>query len=221
VVSQEVESLASLLAILKWTGTIFSMEDTQTAGGQGWSMRRQWVFFSTLALILAAAWIWFSRVDTVAARSGRPPAPHPGFAAPDFSLPTRDGDALLLSDLQGQVVIINVWATWCPPCRAEMPAMQKVYVDYAGQGLEIVAINATYSDNPAKAIEFADSLGLTFPIVFDQTGGTANQYRVHSLPTTFFIDRQGIVQEVVVGGPLSEAMLRIRIEQLLNRGEGD
>jgi cytochrome c biogenesis protein CcmG, thiol:disulfide interchange protein DsbE len=195
------------------------MEETRTAGRSAWNLRSQWVLFSSLVLILAAAWIWFSRVDTVAARSGRLPAPYPGFAAPDFNLPTSDGGALQLSNLQGKVVIINVWATWCPPCRAEMPAMQKVYADYSGQGLEIVAINATYSDNPANALEFANSLGLTFPIVFDLTCGTANQYRVYSLPTTFFVDRQGIVQEVVVGGPLSEAMLRIRIEQLLNREE--
>ena len=138
-----------------------------------------------------------------------------GFMAPDFSLLTENGDEIRLSELRGQAVLINFWASWCNPCRAEMPAMEKVYQEYQGQGFVILAINATSQDNPADAINFASQLGLSFPILFDLDGKVNSAYQVRALPTSFFVDRQGIIQEIVVGGPMSEALLRIRIENLL------
>jgi peroxiredoxin len=96
-----------------------------------------------------------------------------------------------------------------------MPAMQRVYEDYMEQDLVIIGINATNQDQMADAINFADQNNLTFPIVFDTGGRASHDYQVRSLPTTFFIDRQGIIQELIVGGPVSEALLRIRVEQLM------
>ena len=111
----------------------------------------KWDYFSVLVLIIGAAWIWISKAPPGSTTDGQIPQPHQGFHAPDFTLSTKDGENITLSSLRGQPVLVNLWASWCPPCRAEMPAMQRLYTDY----------------------------------------------------------------HVVIGGPISEALLRIRVDQLL------
>lgn len=120
-----------------------------------------------------------------------------------------------LSDLRGQPVLINLWASWCPPCKAEMPAFERVYEDYHEKGFQILAVNATNQDNLNNAIQFVQDYGLSFPILLDTNGEVSRQYQLNSLPTSFFVDRNGVIQQVIVGGPMSEALLRIRVEQLL------
>ncbi|MCF6278176.1 MAG: TlpA family protein disulfide reductase, partial [Anaerolineales bacterium] len=119
--------------------------------------------------------------------------------------------------LRGQVVLVNFWATWCPPCRAEMPAFQRAYNDYAEQGFVIVAVNATLQDNLADIVNFVQEFALEFPLALDNDGAVYQQYQVRSLPTSFFIDREGMISEVVIGGPIAEALIRSRIEALLNQ----
>ena len=138
-----------------------------------------------------------------------------GFLAPDFTLKSITGETYTLSDLRGQAVVINLWATWCPPCRAEMPALQKMYEEYKAQGLVILAVNSTAQDTASAVAPFAAEYGLTFPILLDDAGSVTNAYQVRSLPSSYFIDRKGIVREVIIGGPMSEALLRTRIEDLL------
>lgn len=94
--------------------------------------------------------------------------------------------------------------------------MQRVYEAYQSEGLEILAVNSTSQDTRQDALAFAESLGLRFPILFDDEGQVARLYQVTALPTTFFIDSQGIIQDVVIGGPMAEALLRVRVEQLLS-----
>jgi peroxiredoxin len=96
-----------------------------------------------------------------------------------------------------------------------MPAMQRLYQDYQELGFEILAVNSTVQDRPDQARAFTEELGLTFPILYDSEGDVTRQYQVRALPTSFFIDPQGIIQEVVVGGPMAEALLRVRAERLL------
>jgi cytochrome c biogenesis protein CcmG, thiol:disulfide interchange protein DsbE len=96
-----------------------------------------------------------------------------------------------------------------------MPAMQRVYEEYQAQGFVILAVNATDQDNLNAANAFVESLGLTFPILLDPSGEVSAAYEVRALPSSFFIDREGIIREVVVGGPMSEALLRIRVQQIL------
>lgn len=175
----------------------------------------RWSLLSLLVLALGAVWILYSAAPAGDTTGGRIPAPRQGFQAPDFSLPTLSGETITLSDLRGQPVLINLWATWCPPCRAEMPDMQKLYEAYQEQGFLILAINATYQDSQASAAAFVQEYGLTFPILLDTSGETARQYQMRALPTSFFVDREGIIQEVVVGGPMSPALLQVRVEQLL------
>lgn len=173
------------------------------------------LLLSILVLFAGAAWIWASRADASDTTAGKIPLPRQGFQAPDFSLQTADGQTITLSDLRGRPVLVNLWTSWCPPCRQEMPAMQKAYTDFHDQGFEILAVNATDQDSLPDALQFAADLGLTFPILLDNQGEVSRLYLLRSLPTSFFIDRQGVIREVVIGGPMSEALLRIRIQELL------
>ena len=168
-----------------------------------------------LLLLTAVLWTGWRRADPAMLTQGRPPAPQVGFQAPDFTLTTLQGDTLRLSDLRGRAVILNFWASWCPPCKAEMPAMQRVYADYADQGLTIVAVNFTANDPRPNVEAFVARYGLTFPIPLDEGGQVFATYRVYSLPTTFFVGPDGVIRDIVVGGPMAEALLRTRAESLL------
>jgi peroxiredoxin len=96
-----------------------------------------------------------------------------------------------------------------------MQSIEKLYREYKDQGFTVLAINITYQDDPSAVMPFINQQGLTFPILMDETGGTAKAYQLRSLPSSFFIRRDGMINDVVIGGPMSEALLRTRIEDLL------
>jgi peroxiredoxin len=177
----------------------------------------RWQFFSVLILIAGAAWTWASRAPAGSTTGGGIPAPRQGFLAPDFTLHTPDGEMVSLSGLRGRPLLINLWASWCLPCRAEMPAIQRVYDEYRDQGFTVLAINATNQDSVSEAVSFVQSNSLTFPILLDEDGSVSQQYSLRALPTSFFVDSEGVIREVVVGGPMSEALLRIRVQELFER----
>ena len=184
-----------------------------------YSAPQHWRYFCIGLLLLGAFWISISRAPANSATAGKIPAPQAGFLAPDFALEDAEGNLTRLSDLRGQPVLLNYWATWCPPCRAEMPAMQTVYQEYQSQGLVILAVNATQQDSRSAALAFAAELDLSFPILFDKQGLVGEAYQIRSMPTSFFIHPDGTIQEVVIGGPMAEALLRSRVEQLLQGQE--
>jgi peroxiredoxin len=167
-----------------------------------------------LILIGGLVWIFASRADP-SQTTASPPVAQAGFRAPDFSLRTAEGEIITLSELKGRPILINFWASWCPPCRAEMPAFERAYQAWQDQGFLILAINATQQDSVDQALAFAQEYGLSFPLLFDADGQVYRNYQVRSLPTSFFVDPQGVIREVVVGGPISEALLHVRVEQLL------
>ena len=168
-----------------------------------------------LILALGFAWIFISADRSGVSTGGGIPAPQQGFLAPDFELNTPAGEVVRLSELQGQAVLVNLWATWCPPCRAEMQSIEKVYEEYREQGFTVLAINMTYQDDRLAVTPFVDKQKLTFPILLDETGTIGKTYELRSLPSSYFIRRDGIINEVVIGGPMSEALLRTRIEDIL------
>lgn len=170
------------------------------------------IIFYSIIVLFSIVWIAYSS-DTSEYVSES--APQEGFIAPNFTLTATSGESFTLSELQGQAVVINLWATWCPPCRAEMPALQKMFNEYKEQGLVILAINMTYQDTSLNIEPFIQEYGLTFPILLDETGTVASLYQLQSLPSTYFINRTGVISEVVIGGPMSEALLRTRIEKIL------
>ncbi len=175
----------------------------------------RWWIFTFLILTLSASWIWSSRVPTPTLDVDRLPAPRENFPAPDFTLTTFDGESKTLSSQRGKVVIVNLWASWCAPCRAEMPALNKVYETYRHRGLEVFAVNSTFQDNERDARLFARDLNLSFTLLLDLDGAVSRRYLLRALPSTFFIDKRGIIRAVIVGGPMSEATLQTQVEMLL------
>lgn len=130
--------------------------------------------------------------------TGEPPPPRQvAFAAPDFALPLRSGGTMRLADLRGKVILLNFWATWCVPCRTEMPALETLYQRHKEAGLVVLAINMDRLSS-AGLEAFVKEVAVTFPIVLDPAWSTARLYQVRGLPTTYLIDRAGniVVREV-------------------------
>jgi len=177
------------------------------------SARRRVIYL--VILILGLAWIFVSADKSGASTSGKILAPQQGFLAPDFELKTPEGETVKLSDSRGKAVLVNLWATWCPPCRAEMRTIETMYKEYKDQGFTVLGVNMTYQDELSRILPFVNEQHLTFPILLDQTGDMARAYELKSLPSSFFINRDGIIEEVVIGGPMAEALLRTRIEEIL------
>ncbi|WP_068986471.1 MULTISPECIES: peroxiredoxin family protein [Lysinibacillus] len=144
-----------------------------------------------------------------------------GDTPPDFTLTSLDGDEVTLSDLRGKKVVLNFWATWCPPCKAEMPHMQKYYEQHAKEdNVEIIAVNLTSEEREFSAdgkidtvMTFRDSFELTFPILLDQKREVSPQYNVMTIPTTYFIDSKGYIQRAI-SGPMDMDMLKSYVDEL-------
>ncbi len=175
--------------------------------------RLLWAF-----LILGAGWTFLSRVPVSAQTSSELPAsPRIGFQAPDFTLDLLDGSEMTLSDFKGQVVLVNLWASWCPPCRTEMPTIEAAYQAYKERGFLVLGVNTTDQDSEQDAAAFVRQIGVTFPILLDRVGEVSRAYQLRGLPTSFFIDGDGIIRAIVVGGPMSEVVIRTNIETLLGQ----
>ena len=111
--------------------------------------------------------------------------------APDFTLPNAAGKKVSLKDYRGKVVFLNFWATWCESCRDEMPSMERLYKEFKGKGLEIVAVNV--KEKRQDALAFAKELKLTYPVLLDPEGEVGLLYGAFGLPVTYLIDRKGVV----------------------------
>ncbi|MDZ5472273.1 redoxin domain-containing protein [Bacillus sp. 31A1R] len=133
-----------------------------------------------------------------------------GNQAPDFQLQTMEGEEIQLSSLQGKKVIVNFWATWCPPCKAEMPHMQEFYEEQKENGIEILAVNlATTEKDPTALWSFVEDYGLTFPILLDSEGEIADTYQAFTIPTSYVIDSSGIIRKKITGPMDKEMMLQL------------
>lgn len=131
-----------------------------------------------------------------------------GKLAPDFTAQTIEGISHSLKDYRGKKVILNFWASWCPPCKAEMPHLQKYYDNYRDlHNVEIVSVNLTYQDTKRSKIKaLIDKNKLSFPVFLDEDSSIASSYGVRIIPTTFIIDENGLMSRPFTG-PLSEAMI--------------
>jgi thiol-disulfide isomerase/thioredoxin len=122
------------------------------------------------------------------------------------------GDEIALSSFRGQVVMLNFWASWCPPCGAEIPHMVQLYEEYRAQGFEILAVNLRERAEPVG--RYAEQQGMTFPIVMDINGKLGDAFYVRAIPRSIFLDREGVIR-IDHTGSLSEEQLREYVETLL------
>ncbi len=154
-------------------------------------------------------------IATIQQTPDRPPQRAVTFPAPDFTLPTLSGQSLRLSDLRGKAVLLNFWATWCVPCRTEMPAIEELYQRYKDRGLEVIGVNLDVLST-AGVETFLKEVKVTFPIVLDPSWVASRAYRVVGLPTSYLIDRSGNVVVREVGERnWTDGMVQMAVEDLL------
>ncbi|MEE8391567.1 MAG: TlpA disulfide reductase family protein [Anaerolineae bacterium] len=138
--------------------------------------------------------------------------------APDFTLTLFDGGQITLSELRGQVVVINVWASWCPPCRDEALVLENGWQRYRDRGVTFIGVD--YKDTEPAARAFIEEFGITYPNGPDLGSRISEAYHVQGVPETFFVTPQGEIAEVFIG-PLSEAYLTATLERILASTEGE
>ena len=123
-----------------------------------------------------------------------------GNLASDFGLTTLDGKQVKLSDYRGKKVILNFWATWCPPCKAEIPDMEKFYSDFKSKDVIILGVNLTQSEKSEQSVStFAKTYGITYPVLLDKDGMAAQIYQISAIPASYIIDTKGIIRNKIVG----------------------
>lgn len=130
-----------------------------------------------------------------------------GDLAPDFELETLDGETVKLSDYRGQKVLLNFWASWCPPCRAEMPDMQKFHEEY--EDAVILAVNLRETETSASNVEnFLEEFNVTFTVLSDKNTVVANIYKAQALPTSYLINTEGKIHNIAIGPLNYDAMVK-------------
>lgn len=174
--------------------------------------------FLAVALLVAGTLLGCSGGESAgpAVGSANPQGITPGKTALDFTLQTLDGTRASLSDYRGQVVLVNFWATWCPPCRAEIPALEAAYKTHRDDGLVILGVSV---EDPPELIElFLEDFDITYPILLDRNGAVYRAYRAPGLPTTVLVDRDGIIQVRHIGELSARELDQYLSEVLLSEG---
>lgn len=137
-----------------------------------------------------------------------------GNKAPDFKLKTLKGKSVKLSDYRGKTVLINFWATWCPPCRVEAPELQSFYEDEKDNDFTILGVDLTSTEKHRSDVKpFVDDKGLEFPILMDSKGDVMDTYNIVAYPTSFFVDKDGIIQDKVMGA-LNKEYVQKRVKEM-------
>ncbi len=127
-----------------------------------------------------------------------------GESAPSFTLVDLEGNSVTLSDFRGKTVFVNFWATWCPPCRAEMPEIEAVYQEYKDKDVVVIGIDILEPEDVVR--RFVEQGGYSWTFVLDTSGEVAANYRIAAIPTSLFIDREGIIQAVNIGAMTKRAI---------------
>jgi len=163
---------------------------------RGADMRIRMQGLIVIVFLLISLTAWGQSMDTLREQAGvqalREPTP-----IVDFTLPDLQGNQVSLSAFKGKVVLLNFWATWCPPCRKEIPSMERLYKKYGDQGFEIVGVDL--QESHATVADFVKEFGMTYTVLLDNKGETGATYGARSIPTSYIIDRSGNAVSGVVG----------------------
>ncbi|HZO31042.1 MAG TPA: TlpA disulfide reductase family protein, partial [Chloroflexota bacterium] len=167
--------------------------------------------------VMTVIWLFFGGgLESITSMVRPAPAPVStadiGQVAPPLRLPLVGGGEMDLGGFRGRVILLNFWATWCEPCKAEMPVFERAQQQYRDRGLVVLGVDFQERDEEITA--FLSQVGVTFPSLVDRTGEVTRQWRATGLPTTFLIDRQGIIRDVRVGA-FTETMLEERLAKLM------
>jgi peroxiredoxin len=154
--------------------------------------------FVSLAVVVALVLVSVFQEDSALVPAKLSSTPE-NIPAPDFSFPDLNGRNLRLSDHRGKVVLLNIWATWCPPCVYEMPSMEKLYREFKGENFEILAVSIDAGGGDIVA-PFMKKHQLTFPALLDPEGTIKTLYGVTGVPESYIVDKQGILIEKIIGG---------------------
>lgn len=152
--------------------------------------------------------------EQAASTSAGDEGPEIGKRAPDFTLQDINGKTVSLSSLRGKVVMLNFWATWCPPCQAELPEIQRAYNFYRKRPDDVAMLLVDVGESRNKVNSFLKEKGYNLPVALDPPSEAANLYLVRGIPTTFFIDRDGIIRDIYIGAA-TEGEIRERIDALM------
>lgn len=175
-----------------------------------------WVGLAVLALILAFGIGW--NLAGGGGVSSRSTTARVGSVAPEIDLPQliegAPGANSRLTSFVGHPVVVNFWATWCGPCREEFPAIEAKYQEYKSRQLVVLGIDARSDAGPSAAQDFAREMKSTFPIWLDIDGTAEEAFHIQALPTTVFIDRSGVIQDMIVGGPLTADSLEKELKRI-------
>jgi peroxiredoxin len=164
---------------------------TEEIGKQSWSNRFVPVLIAVGVLVAVVGFVWLRSAKYEPLAVGKP--------APDFVLTDLNNRKVRLSDFRGKVVFLNFWATWCKPCKDEMPSMEILHRKFAKDGLVVLAVSIDRITTVKDIQPFIKSLNLTFPVLVDSWGKTDMPYKRTGVPETFIIDQQGIIREIVIG----------------------
>ena len=147
------------------------------------------VAIAVLALVFGIVWLQSSKYEP----------PKVGKAAPDFALVDLNDKEVRLSNLRGKVVFLNFWATWCKPCKEEMPSMEVLHKNFEKDGLVVLAVSIDRVTTTKDIPPFIKSMNLSFPVLIDSWGKTDMPYKRMGVPETFIIDQEGVIREIVIG----------------------
>jgi len=174
--------------------------------------------FCSLIIALVAASFGCSETDGTNEDGGNQ-LPVPGREAPDFTLVGLDGETVSLRDFRGSPVFLNFWATWCGPCRFEMPFIQEVYEDPDWQATGLVILSVNIGESGSEVQEFLDNEGLGFAVLLDSSSTVAQKYNIRYIPTTFSIDENGIIDHIDTGAFPGTRELEGRLLNLISGDE--